>query len=196
MFNAQNILRSRDIIAYLAPYSSTNAMPADSAWATSPGGLWRDVGGTDGGLGFNIGTNYDDVLIDQSVDAVAVIPTGRDIHMTAQLAEFTAQNLKDATSQGSLATVAASSGVRGHTSFTMDNTVNVTYLSALFDVKMALGDQESMRFAGWRGQVRTAVQGTINAGATLVLPVDIQLFPDPNNTNRVLEVRDISAALP
>jgi hypothetical protein len=194
--NSQNLLRSRDFIAYIAPYSSANAMPVDSAWGTAPGGTYRDVGYGDGGLGFTMSAAFDNVLVDQSIDPVAVIATGRDVHMSARLAEFTPQNLKDATSQGSLATVAASSGVRGHTSFTLDNTIGVNYLTALFDVKMALGDGEPIRFAGWRGQVRSAVAATISAGATVVLPLDVQLFPDPNNGNRVLEIRDVSAALP
>jgi hypothetical protein len=194
--NAQNVLQSRDILAYIAAYSSANAMPADSAYGTAPGGTYRDIGYTDGGLGFNVGMQFTDVPVDQSIDPVAVIATGRDVHLTAQMAEFTAQNLKDATSQGSLTTVAAASGVRGHQSFTLDNTVGVNYLTVLFDVKMALGDQESIRFAGWRGQVRSAVQATMSSAAKVVLPLDVQLFPDPNNSNRVLEIRDILAALP
>jgi hypothetical protein len=52
--NSQQILQSSDIIAYIAAYSAANAMPADSAWGTAPGGTYRDVGYTDGGLGFNI----------------------------------------------------------------------------------------------------------------------------------------------
>lgn len=194
--NAANALRSRDFIVYVAAYSSTNAMPADSAWGTAPGGTFRDLGGTDGNIGFNIATQYEDVHFDQSIDPIAVIATGRDIHMTANVAEFTPQNLQVATGQGTLTTVAASSGVRGHTSFKMDNTIGITYQSALFDVKHALGDTESIRFFGRRGQVRTAVNGTIGATATLVLPTDFQFFPDPNNSNEVLEIRDISAALP
>lgn len=194
--NSQNLLQTRDILAYIAAYSAANAMPADSAYGTAPGGTYRDVGYTDGGLGFNISANFDDVRVDQSIDPVGVIATGRDVHLTAQLAEFTPQNLKDATSQGSLATVAASSGVRGHVDFTLDNTIGVNYLTVLFDVKMALGDAESVRFAGWRGQVRSAVQATISAGAKVVLPLDVQLFPDPNNSNRVLTIRDMTAALP
>lgn len=194
--NAQNALRSRDFIVYVAPYSSTNAIPADSAWGTSPGGSLRDLGGTDGNIGFNIATQYDEVHFDQSIDPIAVIATGRDIHLTANVAEFTPQNLIVATGQGSLTTVAASSGVRGHVSFKMDNTIGINYQSVLFDVKHALGDLESVRFFGRRGQVRTAVSGTIGASATLVLPTDFQFFPDPNNANEVLEIRDIAAALP
>lgn len=195
-YDGSNALQSRDIIAYIQPYSASNAMPADSAHGTAPGGSWRDVGGTDGGLGFNIATQFEDVRFDQSIDPVAVIPTGRDMHLTAQLAEFTIQNLKDATSQGTTATVAASSGVRGHTDLLFDDTVDVNYMSMLFDVKHALADGEPVRFFGPRGQVRSAVQATISASSKLILPVDLQLFPDPNNSNRVLQVRRVLAALP
>jgi hypothetical protein len=111
------------------------------------------------------------------------------------MAEFTLQNLKDATSQGTITTTAASSGVRGHVDFTMDNTIGVNYLTVLFDVKHALGDGESIRFALWRGQVRSAVQATISAGQK-VLPLDVQAFPDPNNSNRVMTIRDVIPALP
>jgi hypothetical protein len=194
--NAQQVLQSRDIIAYIAPYAASNAMPADSAYGTAPGGTYRDVGYTDGGLGFNVGATFEDVRVDQSIDPVGVIATGRDVRLTGRMAEFTLQNLKDATSQGTLTTTPASSGVRGHTDFTMDNTIGVNYLTALFDVKHALGDGESMRFALWRGQVRSAVAGTISAAAKLVLPFEVQAFPDPNNANRVLTVRDVIAALP
>lgn len=194
--NSQQILQSRDIIAYIAAYSAANAMPADSAWGTAPGGTYRDVGYTDGGLGFQVAAEFQDVQVDQSIDPVGVIATGRDIHLTAQMAEFTLQNLKDATSQGTITTTAASSGVRGHVDYTMDNTIGVNYLTVLFDVKHALGDSEAFRFALWRGQVRSAVQATISAGQKVILPLDVQAFPDPNNSNRVMTIRDVIPALP
>lgn len=194
--NAQQILQSRDILAYIATYSAANAMPADSAWGTAPGGTYRDIGYTDGGLGFNVETTFEDVRVDQSIDSVGVIGTGRNVRLTAAMAEFTMQNLKDATSQGTLTTVNATSGVRGHTDLAFDNTVSVNYLTVLFDVKHALGDAESMRFALWRGQVRSAVAATMSSANKVVLPFEVQAFPDPNNANRVMTVRDIIAALP
>lgn len=194
--NSNNILQSRDMAAYIADYSSSLTMPTDSAWNTAPGGTWRDIGYTDGGLGFNVENSFEDVTVDQSVDPVAVIGTGRNVRLSAQMAEFTMQNLKDATSQGTLTTTAATSGVRGHTDLDFDNTIAVNYKAVYFDVKHALGDSEPMRFVLWRGQVRSAVSATINAGSKLVLPFDVQAFPDPNNSNRVLQVRDIIAALP
>lgn len=184
------------MIPYIAPYSAGQTFPADSAWGTSPAGTWRDVGYTDGGLGFNVENSFEDVTVDQSIDPIAVIASGRNVRLSAQMAEFTMQNLKDATSQGTLTTTAASSGVRGHTDLAFDNTIGINYLGVYFDVKHALGDGEPMRFVGWRGQVRSAVAATLNATSKLILPFEVQLFPDPNNSNRVLSVRDVIAALP
>lgn len=194
--NSSQILQSRDIAAYIAAYSSALTFPADSAYGTSPGGTWRDVGYTDGGLGFNVENTFEDVTVDQSVDPVGVIGTGRNVRLTAQLAEFTMQNLKDATSQGTLTTVAAISGTRGHTDLAFDNTIAVNYLAVYFDTKMSLGDGEAMRFMLWRGQVRSAVAATISATSKVILPFEVQAFPDPNNANRVMTVRDVIAALP
>lgn len=193
--NSAQVLQSRDITAYIAAYSSGQTFPTDSAWNTSPAGTWRDVGYTDGGLGFNVENNFEDVLVDQSVDSIGVVATGRNVRLTAQLAEFTMQNLKDATSQGTLSTTAATTGVRGHIDLAFDNTIAVNYLGVYFDVKHALGDLESMRFVGWRGQVRSAISATMSASQKVILPFEVQLFPDPNNSNRVLTVRDILAAL-
>lgn len=194
--NAQQVLQSRDMVPYIAAYSAGQTFPADSAWGTSPGGTWRDIGYTDGGLGFNVENSFEDVTVDQSIDPIAVIASGRNVRLSAQMAEFTMQNLKDATSQGTLQTTAASSGVRGHTDLAFDNSIAINYLGVYFDVKHALGDLESMRFVGWRGQVRSAVAATISASSKLILPFEVQLFPDPNNSNRVLTVRDVIPALP
>lgn len=194
--NSAEILQSKDMEVWLAPYSASLTFPTDSAHGTAPGGTWRNPGSTDGGLGFNVETTFEGVTVDQSIDEVGVIATGRNIRLSAQLAQWTMQNLKDATSQGTLTTVPAASGVRGHVSLNFDNTIGVNRMAVYFDVKHALGDQEPMRFFGPYGQVRSAIAGTISAASKLVLPVDVQLFPDPNNSNRVLEVRDVIAALP
>lgn len=194
--NSQNLFQTRDIAAYIAAYSAALTFPTDSAWGTAPGGTWRDIGYTDGGLGFNVENTFEDVLVDQSVDAVGVIGTGRNVRLSAQMAEFTMQNLKDATSQGTLTTTPAASGVRGHVDLAFDNTIGVNYLAVYFDAKMALGDGEPMRFALWRGQVRSAIAATISAASKVILPFEVQAFPDPNNGNRVMTVRDVIAALP
>jgi hypothetical protein len=194
--NSSNIYQTRELAVYTAPYSSALTFPTDSSYGTAPGGTLRDLGYSDGGLGFNVENTFEDVTVDQSVDPVGVIGTGRNVRLTAQLAEFTMQNLKDATSQGTLTTTAATSGVRGHTDLAFDNTIAVNYLAVYFDTKMSLGDGEAMRFMLWRGQVRSAVAATISATSKVILPFEVQAFPDPNNANRVMTVRDVIAALP
>lgn len=193
--NSAQVLQSRDIICYIAPYSAALAFPADSAWGTAPGGTLRDIGYTDGGLGFNVENTFEDVLVDQSIDPIAVLGTGRNVTLSAQMAEFTMQNLRDATAQGTLTTVAASAGVRGHTDLAFDNTIALNYLATYFDVRHSLGDAESMRFLLWRGAVRSATAATISATSKVILPFEVQAFPDPNNANRVLTVRDVIPAI-
>jgi hypothetical protein len=193
--NSQQVLQSRDIICYIAPYSAALTFPVDSAWATAPGGGFHDIGYTDGGLGFNVENTFEDVLVDQSIDPIAVIGTGRNVRLTAQMAEFTMQNLKDATAQGTLSTVAATAGVRGHTDLAFDNTIALNYLAVYFDVRHSLGDAEPIRFALWRGSVRSAVATTISASSKVILPFEVQAYPDPNNANRVMTVRDVIPAI-
>lgn len=195
--SALNVQQGRDFAFYTAPYASTNAMPADSAAQTAPGVPWVDTGYSDGGIGFNIGTSYDDVRVDQEIDLVAIIPTGRDVRMSAQLAEFTLTNLQAAIGQGSTSTTAASSGVRGHTDLALSNTISVTYRSVLAQIKRSLStDQEDLRIAIWRGQCRSAVQTTFAPGAKAIIPFEVQAFPDPNNSNRVMTIRQVLAPLP
>lgn len=195
-YSGANAVQTHDITAYVAAYASTNAMPADSAWGTAWGGVYRDVGGLDGGLGFNIGMDYTDITFDQSIDPVAVIASGRNIRLTAGMAEITLQNLKDAITQGTISTVAASSGVRGHSDLSLDSTIAVNYLTAGFDVKASLGDGEALRPVVWKAQCRSAVATTFGPAGKAILPLEVQAFPDPLNSNRVLTFRDIIAALP
>lgn len=195
--SALNVQQGRDFAFYQAPYASTNAMPTDSAAQTTPGAPWVDTGYSDGGIGFNIGTTYDDVRVDQEIDIVAIIPSGRDIRMSAQLAEFTLTNLQAAIGQGSSSTVAATSGVRGHTDLAIANTISITYRSVLAQVKRSLStDQEDLRIVIWRGQCRSAVATTFQSGSKAIIPFEVQAFPDPNNSNRVMTLRSVLAPLP
>lgn len=192
--DSQLIQQGRNFLFYDAPYSSANAMPAVDAYGTAWGAPYRDVGATDGGIQFNIATDYEDVHVDQLIDAVGVIATGRTITVEAQLAQFTIQNLQAAIGQGSTNTVAPSPGVRGYTDLSISNTINVAYRTAGFEVKRDLGDGESIIGIVWRGQNRSAVQGQLSASQKTIIPYQIQAFPDPNNGNRVFTLRDISPA--
>jgi hypothetical protein len=190
-----NIQQGRDFIFYDQAYAAANALPTPAAWNTPWGASWRDVGYSDGGIGFNIGTTYEDVLVDQEIDAVGVIPTGRDIRMTAQLAEFTITNLQASIGQGSVSTVAAGAGTRGYQDLAIANTIAVNYRTVGASINRSLGDSEAIQLAIWRGQCRSAVATSFVANAKAIIPFEVQAFPDPNNANRVMTIRDISAAL-
>src|SRR5262249_2405378 len=140
--NAANVQQSRDFLMYEEPYSSGNSMPSDSAWGTAWGGSWVDVGYTDGGLRFNVTDTFSDVHVDQQIDPVLTVATARDVRLSGNMAEFTTGNMKTATGQGTSSTVAATSGVRGHTDLAFDSTILLTYLTVGFGVH-ASGNGES-----------------------------------------------------
>lgn len=192
--SATNVQQSRDFIMYEEAYASGNSMPTDSAWGTAWGGSWVDIGYTDGGLRFNVSTTFDDVKVDQSIDPVLTVATGRDIRLSGNMAEFTTANMKVATGQGTSSTTAATSGVRGHTDLAFDATIALTYLTVGFDVH-ASGDGESFRPVAWRSQARSNPQVQFTATAKAAIPFEVECFPDPNNSNRILTLRKVLAAL-
>jgi hypothetical protein len=191
-----NVIQSRDIIMYLAAYSASNALPADSAWGTAWGGTYRDAGYTDGGVNVNIGIDYTDVHVDQELDPVLIVASGRNVRLAATLAEPTTANLKDAIGgQGSITTVAATSGVRGHADLDLSPTLSLNYQTVGFDVKHP-GDGEAIRVIAWKAQGRGSPQIQFAADSKAAVPFEAQAFPDAANSNRVLRWRDIIAALP
>lgn len=191
---ASNVQQSRDFIMYEEPYSSGNSMPTDSAWGTAWGGSWVDIGYTIGGLRLNVATTFDDVKVDQAIDPVLTVPTGRTIQLSGNMGEFTTSNMKLATGQGTSSTTAATSGVRGHTDLAFDATIALTYLAVGFDVH-ASGDGESFRPVAWRSQPRGNPQVQFQSSAPATIPFEVECFPDPNNSNRILTLRKVLAAL-
>lgn len=181
------------MIVYTEPYSGSNAMPADSAYGTSPGGSWVNRGVTDGGMEVSIATTRGAINVDQYPDPVLRPVTGRSVTLKGNLAQFTDQALLVAVGQGSVATVAATSGVRGHDEFTLTSTVSDSYYSALLDVQDP-GDLEAIRtFVGYG-----LPSGTVNpkfglATAAAMIPFEITAVPDPS-TGNILKIRDIIQA--
>lgn len=191
-----NVVQTRDIIVYSEAYSSAAALPADSAWGTAWGGSFVDLGYTDGGVDVNIGIDYQDVHVDQELDPVLIVASGRNVRLTTVLAEPTPANLNRAIGgQATLTTVAASSGVRGHTDADLNATLTLNYLTAGFDVRLP-GDVEALRIIAWKAQGRGSPAIKFAADSKATIPLELQAFPDAANSNRVLRWRDISAALP
>jgi hypothetical protein len=193
---AEEVVQTRGLKVYTEPYSSGNALPADSAYGTAWGGSWVEKGFSDGGLNVNMSMNYDDVTVDQSVYPIFTIGTAGDIHFVTNLVQLTALNLQQAIGgQGSIATVAASSGVRGRTTLAIDGTVNVNYITVGYDIRHP-GDGEALRPIIWKGQARGNPQMSFTGTAKAAFPLDVQAYPDTANASRVMTWVDIIPALP
>lgn len=155
-----------------------------------------DLGYTDGGVNVNIGIDYADVHVDQELDPVLIVASGRNVRLATVLAEPTPSNLNRAIGgQATLTTVAAISGTRGHTDADLNATLTLNYLTAGFDIRLP-GDVEALRIIAWKAQGRGSPQVQFAADAKATIPLELQAFPDAANANRVLRWRDISAALP
>lgn len=190
------VVQTRDIVVYVAAYSAAAALPTDSAWGTAWGGAFRDMGSTDGGVNVNISYQFEDVTVDQLIDPVLTIPSGRNVRLATTLAEPTTANLKDAISgQATITTVAAISGTRGHSDADLNPLLTNVYQTVGLDLKHP-GDGEAIRIIVWNGQGRGSPAVAFAPGAKATIPFEVQAYPDGANSNRILRWRDISAALP
>jgi hypothetical protein len=201
--DATKVVATRDIKVYTVPFSSTNAIPADTilwgtAWGTPAGqsAPYVEVGYTDGGLNFSIEVTRGEIRVDQEVDPILRPVTGRNMRLSTSLAEFTAANLQSAAGQGTATTLAAASGVRGHDDLAISSTVADNFRTVGYDVKNQ-GDSEAIRIIGWKGLPSGAVAGTINPTDKATIALDMTLHPDTSVTPaRILLFRDIIPALP
>jgi hypothetical protein len=96
---------------YVAAFGSTE--PLDSAVTpngptTPPGAPWTDVGGTDGGVTWEVDNTYTGLQVDQITMEVGARLTGMKMTVTAKLAEMTLTNLQ--TALNNIGTLAANSG--------------------------------------------------------------------------------------
>ena len=96
---------------YVAPFGSTE--PADSAVTPNgptnpPSSPWTDVGGTDGGVTFEVDNTYTDLTVDQIVMNVGARLTEMKMTVTAKLSEMTLANLQ--ASLNSIGTTATGTG--------------------------------------------------------------------------------------
>lgn len=195
---SNKVFATRDIIFYYVAWNALNALPADTVlWGTTWGQpnsmpvAWTDGGFTQGGLGFSAEIARADIRMDQSIDPVLRPATSRTVNMTANLGEFDLDTLTAATGQGSVATLAATTAVRGYDEWSMGNTVASNFFSCAFDLKHP-GDSEAIRVVGWYAQPTGAEQWTFSPEAAALTPFNVTLFPEPT-TGRVATIRDIIA---
>lgn len=96
---------------YVAPFGSTE--PADSSvtpngTTTPPSSPWTDVGGTDGGVTFEVDNTYTDLEVDQVIMPVGARLTAMKMTVTTKMSEITLANLN--TALNSVATVTTNTG--------------------------------------------------------------------------------------
>jgi hypothetical protein len=96
---------------YVAPFGSTE--PLDSAVtpngpSTPPSSPWTDVGGTDGGVTFEVDNTYTGLNVDQITMEVGARLTAMKMTVTCKMAEMTLTNLQ--TALNSIGTSGSGSG--------------------------------------------------------------------------------------
>lgn len=191
--NADLVQYGRDIAARIADYAASNALPADTvAWDGNWGGTWADVGYTSGGLHVSTEVGRTPIEVDQELDPIALVATSRTATMNTNLSQFDVDNIVDATGQGSVTTQAPTTAVRGYEEFTIGSTINATGIAVGFDIKGR--DGEPIRIFGPRGfpNAGMTLDFVKDSNTGVLIPLSVQLTPDPENSNRILIIRDIS----
>lgn len=167
-------------------------MPADTVvWDGTWGGTWVDVGYTSGGLHVSTEVGRTPIEVDQELDPIALVATSRTATMSTNLSQFDIDNIVDATGQGAVTSAAATTAVRGYEEITIGADINANGIAVGFDIRGRNG--EPIRVFGPRGFP--------NAGMTLdfvkdsttgvLIPLSVQLTPDPANDNRILIIRKL-----
>lgn len=86
---------------YIAPTGT--AFPADPTVA--PAAAWIDVGYSSEGWTFKSDTATEDIMVAEEIDAIDVLPTGREVHLMGEAAQASIENLKIALGGGTITTV-------------------------------------------------------------------------------------------
>lgn len=203
MANQAAIISGRNFLVYTVPWNATVTVPLDTVsygtpWGTPAGqtGAWVDSGYTDSGVQVSIAVDRGEIRVDQELDPVLRPATGRTTQFSTTLAEFTAANLKNAAGQGTITTVAAASGTRGHDDLDVSSTIADNYIAAGMDF-LHPGDNQAFRVFAWKCLPQGGVQATFNPQDKATVPFALNVFPDTStNPARIVKFRDVSAALP
>lgn len=197
------VISGRNFIVYTVPWHPTVTTPADTisygtAWATPAGqtGAWVESGYTDGGVNVSMTVDRGEIRVDQELEPILRPATGRTTTFETTLAQFTAQNLKNAAGQGSITTVNPASGARGHDDLDVSSTIADVYISAGLDF-LHPGDNEAFRVFMWKCLPQGGVNAAFNPEDKATIPFALNAFPDTSVVPaRILKFRDVIAALP
>lgn len=199
MADSTRVVATRDLKLYYVPWHASTILPANTvlwgtAWGTPAGqaGAYVDAGYTIGGLSFAMSVDRTPINVDQELDPILRIATGRDATMTTALAEFTPQNVRIATGQGTVTTVAAGAA-RGYDDLDITSTVTDTYYTIGFDA-LSVGDGEAIRIVGWKVLPTGSPNLSILPTEATTIPIEGALIPDTSvSPARIAKVRDIIA---
>lgn len=195
MADGTKVLATRNMLVYYVAASSTNALPVNTilwgtTWGTPSGQTnpWIAAGYTSGGVHFATEVTRGEIRVDQELDPVLRPATARTASMNTNLAEFTMANLATATGQGTVATVAATTAVRGQDEWTMGSTVADTFYSLGFDLRHQ--DSEAVRVVGWRWQPIGSPTFDFTPESAALIPLNGSLLPEAT-TGRIATIRDV-----
>lgn len=201
MADQTRVISGRNFKVYSAAWNATVTTPADTVaygtvWGTPSGqtGAWSDVGYTDGGVNVSLTVDRGEIRVDQELEPILRPATGRTTTFETTLAEFTALNLKDAAGQGTITTVAAGSGTRGHDDLDISSTIADIYRAYGLDF-LHPGDNEAFRVFAWKCLPQGGVSAQFNPEDKATIPLALNAFPDTStNPARILKFRDLIAA--
>lgn len=172
--------------------ASATDIPADTvayggAW---PAG-WTDQGYTDTGIAFTLGRTYQDIMVDQEIDPVVILSTGRDVSVATQFAEFTISKLFTALGYGSTSGVAATSAVQGHDDLVIPGGAPaITNIVAAFEAQAQ--DGAPFRALFYRANLHANTTVNIRKNATAAIPFTARALPDTSVTpSRVALIRKV-----
>lgn len=105
--------------------------PLDSAVGSAPAtGTWTDMGGTQEGVTFNVGQEFQELSVDQVTDRVESRRTSRSITIGTSLAEPTLDNFQWVLNGG---TIATGTGFRTYVPDSATGSTQPSYAAMIFD---------------------------------------------------------------
>lgn len=180
---------------YTAPWAGAVAAPADTIiWGTAWGATWVESGLLSGGVRINSELTRGEVRVDQLLEPVVRPATGRSTTFETRVAELRASSIKDAVGQGSVTTVAPTTGVRGHDDWDLTDVVSNAFISAGLDA-LHSGDNEAIRAIVWKSQPVAGMSLAFTSEDLAGITFQVAAFPDTSvNPARIMKIRDVIAA--
>lgn len=192
--NALAVVATRQFWVWNKAYDPTNAFPADTVLHGADFTGYTKLGYTSGGLSMNWNLQRGSIPVDQELDPVLRPVSARNLTLDSSLAEFTPANMKLATGQGTITSVAA--GVaRGHEDFDLNSNISDVYATVMYDIEQQNG--EALRIAVWRGLPTGSPTTRFDAANAALIAYQVSALPDTSTTPaRLASVRLVTPIVP